>query len=166
MTSILSTLSAPSPMQLAILVSAVAAGMGSGMMYVFSTGVMQGLGRLPEAEVIRAMQAINVAVINPLFLGVFMGTGLFVGTLAAMNLFGGAATNPWLLAGALVYGAGVVAVTIGGNVPLNDALEAVDASAAAVGAWQDYARPWLVWNHIRSTCAAVASGLLVLAAMQ
>lgn len=159
MNPILSTLS---PLQLAMVVGAVSSGVGSGMMYVFSTGVMQGLGRLPEAESIRAMQAINIEVINPLFLGVFMGTGLFLAVLAGMDLFGDSPANTWLLAGAGVYVIGVVAVTIGGNVPLNDALATVDVSSFTPGTWEAYARPWLRWNHTRALAAAVASGLLAL----
>lgn len=164
MTTLVTTLSSLSPMQLALTTGAIGAGMGSGMMFVFSAGTLQGLARLSEAEAIRAMQAINVAVINPLFLGVFMGTGLYLAVLAGLNWFGSAPTNPWLVLAALVYGGGVVAVTVGGNVPLNDALAAVDASAVAPGTWEAYARPWLRYNHLRALCGAAASGLLVLAA--
>lgn len=165
MSSILATLSALSPMQVALIAGAVSSGVGSGMMYVFSTGTVQGLASLPEGEAIRAMQAINVAVINPLFLGVFLGTGLFLALLSGIDLLGGATTNPWLLTGALVYVFGVVAVTIGGNVPLNDALAAVDASSFTPGTWESYAWPWLRWNHVRAIAGALASGLLTLAVL-
>jgi uncharacterized membrane protein len=162
MYGLLSTLSSFSTLQLATLVGAVSAAVGSGMMYVFSTGVMPGLGRLPQAEAMRAMQAINVAVINPLFLGVFMGTGLFLALLAGWNLIGGAATNPWLVAGAVVYMLGVVLVTIGGNVRLNDALATMDPGTAPPCSWSQYAQPWLRWNHLRALAAALSSGLLIL----
>lgn len=165
MTSIVTTLSALSPMQLAITTGAIGAGMGSGMMFVFSAGTMQGLACLPEAEAIQAMQAINVAVINPLFLGVFMGTGLFLAVLAVLDWIGSAPTNPWLGLAALVYLLGVVAVTVAGNVPLNDSLAVVDASAVPAGTWDGYARPWLRYNHARALSGAVASGLLVMAAL-
>jgi len=154
-----------SPMQLAIMLGAVSAGVGSGMMVVFSTGVMQGLGQLSSSEAVRAMQAINVAVINPMFLSVFMGTGVYALILAMMNLFGSSATNPWLLAGAVVYMVGVVFVTIGGNVPLNDALATINADGAGPETWTRYARPWLLWNHLRAAAGSLAALLLILAAL-
>ncbi len=137
------------------------------MAYVFSTGVMQALGQLPPAEAVRAMQGINEAVINPRFLGVFLGTGLWLAGLSAGHLLTpGQATNPWLLAGTGVYVGGMVLVTIGGNVPLNDALAGLDPEALPDRAWAAYARPWLVYNHLRSLAGAVAAGLLVVAAMR
>lgn len=166
MSNILSSVSDLSWMQLAMVAGAVSAGVGSGMMYVFSTGVMQGLGQLAPSDAVRAMQAINVAVINPLFLGVFMGTGLFLVGLAALDGAQAASTNPWLVAGAGVYAVGVVMVTIGGNVPLNDALATLDPDALTPGAWKDYAVPWLRWNHLRAAAAAVSSGLMTLAVLR
>ena len=149
-------------MPLAVAAGAVAAGVSSGMMFVFSAGAMRGLSRLPEAEAVRAMQAINVSVINPLFLGVFIGTGPFLAVLAGLDLYGGT-HNRYLLAGTLVYVVGVVAVTILGNVPLNDRLAAVDTTKMGPGTWARYARPWLRYNHTRALAGAVSAALLTLA---
>ncbi|MEO0601411.1 MAG: anthrone oxygenase family protein, partial [Myxococcota bacterium] len=127
----------------------------------------QALASLPQRDAVRAMQAINVEVINPLFLGVFMGTGLFVAVLAGVHLAThDGSLNPWLIAGAAVYVVGMVFVTVGGNVPLNDALAELDPEALAPRAWSDYARPWLVFNHLRALAAAASSALLVLAAVR
>lgn len=56
----------------------VAAALGSGLIagvfFAFSNFVMKALSRVPSAEGLAAMQSINVMVLNPLFLGVFMGT--------------------------------------------------------------------------------------------
>ena len=54
----------------AVLGSALVAGIS----YTFSTFVMRALGRLSAGEGIRAMQAINVTVINPWFFAAFFGT--------------------------------------------------------------------------------------------
>ena len=149
-------------MSLAMAAGAVAAGVSAGMMLVFSSGTMQGLSSLPEAEAVRAMQAINVSVINPLFLGVFIGTGPFLMALSGLDLYGGS-PNRYLLAATIVYIVGVFAVTILGNVPLNDRLAAVDTTTMAPGTWDGYAGPWLRYNHTRALAGAVASGLLTLA---
>ena len=57
------------------------------MFFAFSTFVMGALGRLPAAHGIAAMQSINVVVINPLFLGVFIGTAGLCALLVAAALF-------------------------------------------------------------------------------
>ena len=49
-------------------------GLIAGSFFAFSTFVMGALARLPAAEGIRAMQAINVVVINRWFLGAMLGT--------------------------------------------------------------------------------------------
>lgn len=149
-------------MPLAMATGAVAAGVSSGMMLVFSAGTMRGLSRLPEAEAVRAMQAINVSVINPLFLGMFIGTGPLLVALSGLDLYSGS-PNRCLLAATLVYVVGVVAVTILGNVPLNDHLAAVDTTTMEPGTWDGYAGAWLRYNHTRALAGAVASGLLTLA---
>ncbi len=47
-----------------------------GVFFAFSSFVMKALARVPSSEGIGAMQSINVDVINPSFLGAFMGTAL------------------------------------------------------------------------------------------
>ena len=46
-----------------------------------------------------------------------------------------------------------VAITVGANVPLNDAL-------AAGGSRQDFETPWLVWHALRTAVAIACFGLL------
>ena len=86
------------------LAAALGAGLIAGAFYAFSTFVMRALLRVPPLEGMAAMQSINVAGINPLFLGVFLGTA------AACAATGGMAGLRWerrgagsLLAGSLLY---------------------------------------------------------------
>ena len=97
-----------------------------------------------------------------IFLGVFIGTGPFLIALAGVDLYGGSPSR-YRLAATVVYVVGVVGVTALGNVPLNEGLAAVDATTMSPGTWQDYAEPWLRYNHARALAGAVASGLLTLA---
>ena len=146
-------------------VVAVGAGIIGGVFYAFSTFVMRALGRLPAREAIAAMQSINVAVINPLFLGVFLGTaaaslGAAVGALAWWQRPGAG----YLLCGGLLYLVGTFGVTIAFNVPLNNSLAAVspgDADAAAQ--WAGYLGRWTAWNHVRTAAAVAAMVSLLLA---
>jgi uncharacterized membrane protein len=148
---------------------AVAAGLGSGivagLLFAFSTSVMRALSQLPAEHGMRAMQHINVVIINPLFLAVFLGTGLLCVLLAAgaLQLTGAAR---WLLAGgSFAYLAGTLGVTFAVNVPMNNRL-ARSAAADASAVWPGYVERWLRWNHVRAAAAVAASVMLVLAAVR
>ena len=58
-------------------------------------------------------------------------------------MFGRRPAPAWLLAGALLYLAGAILVTLTPNVPLNDALAAADPNAAdAAQLWAESLRGW------------------------
>ncbi len=61
---------------LLVLGAALGSGLIAGTFFVFSAAIMTALGRLPPQEGIRAMQSINRVILNPIFLGVFLGTGV------------------------------------------------------------------------------------------
>ena len=70
----------------------------------------------------------------------------------------------WLLAGALIYLVGHPIVTMVFNVPLNDALAAVDpGSSNGATVWTTYLRDWVMWNHVRAVTAIVALGCFIFA---
>ena len=147
------------------ILSALGAGVVAGVFFAFSTFVMGALGRLPAAHGIAAMQSINVVVINPLFLGVFIGTAGLCALLVAAALFTWQQPGAMLLlVGALLYFVGTFLVTMFFNVPLNDALANV-APDSAVGAdlWSRYLTTWTNWNHVRTVAALVGAALLTLA---
>lgn len=146
--------------QAATIVAAVAAGISSGTTYTFSTFVMRALDRLPQTEAIEAMQSINVQAINPLFLVVFIGTGPFLVALAVAQTLAGQ-SDALFWAAAVVYILGVIVVTAGGNVPLNDRLATVVATTAEAGTWRAYSSPWTMLNHLRTAAAASSSLILV-----
>lgn len=148
----------------------IAAALGSGVIggafFAFSSFVMRALGRLAPAEGIRAMQSINVVVINPVFLGVFVGTALLCAVLAVLSLRSWSDAGSSLrLAGCVVYVLGTFAVTMLCNVPRNNALAALPADTANAAAyWARYLGEWTWWNHVRT--AAGAAGALLLVAAQ
>jgi uncharacterized membrane protein len=145
--------------------AAIGSGLIAGVFFAFSTFVMKALGRLPTSEGMPAMQSINVVVINPIFLGVFIGTALACGV-AAVGAF-----MHWerpgsglVLMGVLFYLIGTFLVTMVFNVPLNDALAAVlPSDPAATGRWADYRSRWTTWNHVRTIAALAAMVLFVIA---
>ncbi|MEE8584766.1 MAG: anthrone oxygenase family protein [Acidobacteriota bacterium] len=145
--------------------SALGCGLIAGVFFAFSAFLMKALARLPPAQGIAAMQSINVAVINPLFMVALFGTALACVALAVSSLFRwsepGAA---YLLVGSLLYLVGTVAVTIVFNVPRNDALAAVEADTAeGANLWPRYIAGWTVWNHLRTAAALAAAASLTIA---
>jgi len=137
------------------LASATGCGLIAGVFFAFSSFVMKALVRLPAAQGIAAMQSINVAVINPLFMAVFLGTAA---TCAVVAVFSILTWRPYPLAGSLFYLAGTILVTGLFNVPRNNTLATMDSLAL----WADYVTGWTAWNHVRTAAALIASVLLTL----
>ncbi len=139
-----------------------------GIFFAFSSFVMKALARVPSAEGIGAMQSINVVVLNPSFLGAFIGTtvvSLGAGGLALADW--GRPSAPFFLGGALFYVVGTFIVTVLGNVPLNDELGAISATdPAAQDVWKRYLSRWTAWNHVRTAAAMIAALLYLLGLMQ
>ncbi len=75
-----STANGGGTMNLLMLIIGTVALLGSaligGVFFTFSNFVMKALARVPSAEGIAVMQSINVVVINPSFMGAFMGTAV------------------------------------------------------------------------------------------
>ena len=139
--------------------AALGCGLIAGVFFAFSAFVMRALARLPAAEGIAAMQSINVAVINPLFLTTFLGTAAACLLAVIYSLLGWHDTRAvYLLAGGVLYVVGSFLVTIVFNVPRNDALASVapdDPDAAS--RWARYVAGWTAWNHVRTAAALAAA---------
>jgi uncharacterized membrane protein len=141
----------------------VAAGLQAGTYYVWACGVMPGLARTDDHTFVNALNGVNQAIVNPVFMASFLGTPILA---AAAVVTSTPAARPWTIAG-LVCAVGTVAVTIAGNVPLNNALAASTASPAAdlAAARTAFEAAWVGWNVVRTltaTAAVVALGLAAL----
>lgn len=145
--------------------SAVGCGLMAGVYFAFSTFVMTALGRLDQAAGIAAMNAINVDIVRSLFMPLFLGTtaaGAALVVMGALRLSEPGAVS--MIAGGGLYVVGMFVVTVVFNVPLNDALAAVQpASPEARAVWAAYLKDWVLWNHVRTVASAVASGLFIVA---
>jgi uncharacterized membrane protein len=110
------------------------------------------------------MQAINVVIVNPLFMLIFLGTAAASLGLVIVGLVSpepGAHVDA-IVAGAL-YLVGSIVVTAAVNVPRNDAVDALDpAVPGSADAWLSYLGEWTAWNHVRTiSCVAALVLLLV-----
>lgn len=138
---------------------AVGAGLVGGVFLAFSSFVMKALGALPAQQGVAAMQRINVVVLNPVFLGVFVGTALLAGIGAAGALLSwGSPKSVLMLVAGLSYVIGSFGVTVAFNVPRNERLARSPAeSPEAAAYWPTYVREWLFWNHVRTVASVVAA---------
>jgi uncharacterized membrane protein len=148
------------------LVACIGAGTIGGVFFAFSMFVMKALAQLPASQGVGAMQRINVVVLNPLFLGVFIATALLSAACVIASFFPWSAPrSPLLLAAGLLYLVGSFFVTHAFNVPMNERLARLSAeSSDSATYWLIYVREWSRWNHVR-TAASIASAVCSAAAL-
>jgi len=154
------------PLSTLTFTTAVGCAAVGGIFLAFSTFVMKGLGRLPAAQGAAAMRSVNVTAVTPPFMLVLFATAaLCVGLGIRAILTWNTAGSAWILAGALIYLIGVVALTAGYHVPRNDALAAADPNSADGQAlWASYLVDWTRVNHLRAAAGLAAAASLIVGA--
>ena len=141
--------------------TAALAGLMGGSFFAFSSFVMQSLADLDDEEGARAMQAINVRAVTPLFMSGLFGTAFACLVLIWRAVVEAPDGAPWLIAGAAVYLLGIMVMTAAFHVPRNNRLAGVDpASSDGQSQWKRYQREWSAGNHVR-TVAGLASAALI-----
>lgn len=131
-----------------------------GFFYAWICSTMWGLDAADPRIAIAAMQAMNASVRNAVFAPAFFGTP-FVMLAAALLLRGRAGVV--FGAGGAIYFAGGLILTMAVNVPMNEALGALEVpenidDARAI--WEGYSPRWQVFNIART----LISGLTLLLA--
>ena len=144
------------------------AALAGGIFFAFSNFVMKALAHLPSSEGIAAMQSINIVVINPAFMGVFMGTVVLSLCMIGLALFRWNDPSAiFFLGGALFYIAGSFFVTAFANVPLNDQLAALSPTdPISDDVWNHYLDRWVMWNHVRASASTIAAVLYIIGIMR
>ncbi|MFJ8823418.1 DUF1772 domain-containing protein [Streptomyces sp. NPDC102467] len=150
-----------------VVLGALWCGVTAGVFVAFSTFVMRGLGALPAARGIAAMNSLNVAAVNPAFMVVFLGAAVLCAVIAVVTfvLWPDEGTVE-LLVGCVLHLAGSFGVTIVANIPRNEALAALagdEESESSAAYWRTYLDEWVRWNHVRGAAALAASASFVLA---
>jgi uncharacterized membrane protein len=138
-----------------------------GVFSAFSEFVMAGLLRAAPAGGIEVMQHINRRVLRTQFVAGIFSIAVFslLFAIYAVLVFEGAALVTLLLA-PLVYLPTVLLMTVFGNVPMNDRLDALDHTAADSEAyWRHYGHVWTRRNHLRYLGSVLTAGLYIIAAV-
>jgi uncharacterized membrane protein len=138
-------------------------GLMAGFFYAFSVCVMAGLDAIPSADAIGAMQAINAAVRNPVFFATFFLTPVVAsGTAALAFVSGERRIGAFMAVASAVYVLAAALPTAIVNVPMNEALAAIDpARVEAATIWSDYSDRWTFWNTFRTLTTIVALAIAV-----
>lgn len=141
--------------------SAIGCGLMAGLYFAFSAFIMTALDRIAQVHGVSAMNSINSTILRSLFMPLFFGTTGASAVLVIVGLLHRSEPGSHaMLAGGLIYIAGMFLCTVFLNVPLNQALAAVDpSSAGAAPVWARYLKEWTMWNHVRTIASAGASAL-------
>lgn len=147
----------------------VLAGSMAGLFYGWTVSVIPGTRKIDDAAYVSTMQSINREIINPWFVVPFMTVPLFLIASVVVEFRAGNTRRSWVLgAAALTYLVGVLGVTIGGNVPLNNSLDAVGLTSLTDSelsrARLDYETPWNRWHNLRAAAAVLTFAIATVAA--
>jgi uncharacterized membrane protein len=151
---------------IALITATLTVGLMAGVFGLYAHTIMPGLRKTDDRTFVGAFQQIDRAIINPLFLPVFLGALGLTGLAVLFDLLGeDRSTLPWVGAALVLYLA-VVVITFRVHLPLNDAIKAAtDPDVAAVRARFDEAR-WASWNVVRAVLSTVAFASLTWALVE
>jgi uncharacterized membrane protein len=141
---------------------ALGCGLLGGLYFAFSVFIMRAFERIGPARGAAAMNSINTEILRSAFMPLFFGTTLGAAVLAVAGALQAAEPAALcMLAGGIVYVAGMFIVTMLRNVPLNNLLAASGDADAAL--WARYLTSWTRWNHVRTLTSISASALFIAA---
>ncbi|MDX6253227.1 MAG: hypothetical protein QOF10_6587 [Kribbellaceae bacterium] len=147
-----------------LIAATLTTGLVAGVYAIYANAFMPGLAKTDDKTFVSAFQAIDRAIINPVFLGLGFVGALFFTLLAGLLQLKEDAL-PWIAVAFALYLITMI-ITIAVNVPLNDALKAAGdpetVDVAAVRAAFDESR-WRAFNLIRVVLNILAFGLLTYA---
>ncbi|GAA1599074.1 DUF1772 domain-containing protein [Kribbella sancticallisti] len=144
-----------------LMAATISMGLVAGVFGIYANAFMPGLAKTDDKTFVGAFQAVDRAIVNPLFMLLgFLGALVFtlVAGLAQLK----EKALPWIAVAFVLYLATVI-ITIAVNVPMNDALKAagdpdtIDVTAARAAF--DESR-WRAFNLVRVLLSTTAFGLL------
>ena len=144
----------------AALVAVVLTGAIFGFFYAWVCSTMWGLDNADPRVAVEAMQAMNASVRNAVFFPAFFLTPVALGLAAVLLRRDGRRRGAfWFGLAAATYFFGGLVLTMVVNVPMNEDLALhtdVLTEAEATRIWDDYSRPWQLWNIARTVASGTA----------
>jgi uncharacterized membrane protein len=148
-----------------LIAATVATGLQAGTYYTWASGVMPGLARVDDRTFVHAMQQMNVAIVNPVFMATFLGAPILA---AAAVATASSSARPWVIGG-LAFAVATVAITAVANVPLNNALEAagdIGGITDFAGVRENFESGWVRWNIVRAVTSTASLAALAWAGLR
>ena len=151
-----------------LIISIVFSGLMAGLFYAWSISVTPGLAKIKDASYLHAFQSMNRAILNPLFFVVFFGLVVLLPLLSYFTFQHSTGNQFWLVVSAtVVYFVGIMAVTIAGNIPLNNKLEALQIESMTPEQMDEFRKgfesKWNRLNHIRTISSILTFLFLAMA---
>ncbi len=154
--------------QIAAIVAALLCALVTGLLFGFVVVAMPGIGTLDDAAFLRGFQVMDRVIQDrqPLFMVAWLGSVVAVLATAALGIAQlDGADRALAVAAAAVYLLGVQVPTAAINIPLNNAIQAIDPAAMDAAALAEARRGfeprWNRWNAIRTALGALATLLLL-----
>lgn len=152
-----------------LLISILLTGLTAGLCFTWTNAVTPGIGRLTDEGFLQAFQGMNRAILNPLFLIVFMGPVILLSLNAYIFKADQQVRFYTFLFAAILYFAGVAVVTVFKNVPLNEILDKTDLSTATSAELallrEKFEQPWNRWHMVRTVTSTAAFIALLVGAL-
>ncbi|MCG8608022.1 DUF1772 domain-containing protein [bacterium] len=154
-----------------LILTTLSSGLMAGLFYAWSISVTPGLKRVGDENYLQAFQSMNRAILNPAFFIFFMGLVILLPLLCYLYYQSSVATQFWyILSATFFYMGGVMAVTVFGNVPMNNALEVLKiesmTSEQMASFRLGFESKWNNLNMIRTFCSSLSFVLLIMTCMR
>jgi uncharacterized membrane protein len=154
-----------------LILTTLFSGLMAGLFYSWSISVTPGLAKIGDENYLKAFQSMNRAIINPVFLIVFMGLVIMLLMLTYLYYNSPAPSQSWFIISAMViYLLGVMAVTIFGNIPMNNTLEVLQIETInheqMTSFRLGFESKWNKLNMIRTISSSFSFTFLILASLQ
>ncbi len=158
-------------MLIILILTTLFSGLMAGLFYSWSVSVTPGLAKVGDENYLKAFQSMNRAIINPVFLIVFMGQVILLLLLSYLYFESPMPIQSWyIIIAAILYITGVMTVTIFGNIPMNNSLEALHVDSMSheqmASFRQGFENKWNNLNMIRTICSLLSSLFLIMACLQ
>lgn len=148
---------------LTLLLATMSVGVMAGVFWLYANAIMPGLRTADDRTFIGSFQAIDRAIINPIFLTVFFGALVMTGLTLVLHIVSDEPGQPWVAAAAMLYLFTVV-ITMRVNVPRNDRIKAAgdpDRIGKLSSVRADFSEStWARWNRVRVTTTVFAFACL------
>lgn len=145
-------------------------GLSAGLCFTWTNAITPGIGRLDDLGYLQSFQEMNRAIINPIFLIVFFGPFFLHIINVYLNRNQPSAIFWMVFTAGILYIAGVIVITIFGNIPLNELLENAELEMLSPDSLKqlrnNFENKWNLLHLIRTITAVLSFVLLIITLLQ